>query len=119
MTTSRSWKFRAREQLAKRKDIQKRIAKVEDGLLKKNPELPKRQAVWEEKERTNAVEWAVLNPDSFYGALGTKLDAQSDGSLLATASSPGTSTYTVTSKTRLTNITAFRLEAMTDPEPAA
>ena len=57
----------------------------------------------------------MLNPDSYYGAVGTKLEAQNDGSLLATASSPPTSTYTVTSKTKLNNITAFRLEAMTDP----
>ena len=103
------------KQMAKRKDIKARIAGVEDELLKADAGLAERQAAWEEKERANVVEWTVLNPDSFYGAVGTKLNAQSDGSLLATASSPPSSTYTVTSKTKLNNITAFRLEAMTDP----
>ena len=102
-------------QIAKRKEIKDRISKVEDELLEKDPDITKREAAWEEKERANVVEWTVLNPDSFYGAVGTKLEAQSDGSLLATASSPPTSTYTVTSKTKLNDITAFRLEAMTDP----
>src|ERR1700677_2646797 len=98
------------EQTAKREDIRRRITHVEDDLLKKDPDLPQRQKAWEEKERADVVEWTVLNPDSYYGAVGTKLNAQSDGSLLATASSPPTSTYTVTSKTILNNITAFRLE---------
>ncbi len=102
------------EQLAKRDEIKSRIAKVEDDLLKKDHDVAKREAAWEEKERENVVEWTVLNPDSFYGAVGTKFDAQSDGSLLATASNPPRSTYTVTSKTKLNDITAFRLEAMTD-----
>ena len=103
------------EQLAKRKEIKTRIAKVEDELLEKDPDITKRETAWEEKERADVVEWTVLNPDSFYGAVGTKLEAQSDHSLLATASSPPTSTYTVTSKTKLNDITAFRLEALTDP----
>ena len=102
-------------QLAKRSEIKKHIAAVEDELLASDPDLAKRRAAWEERERTNAVDWKVLEPESFYAAVGTKLTRLTDNSLLATASSPPVSTYSITAQTPLTNITAFRLEALTDP----
>jgi len=102
-------------QAAKRENILKRIARIEDEQREKDPEMSSRQRAWEEKERADVVAWTILDPESFYAAVGTKLEAQGDGSLLATASSPPTSTYTVSARTKLTGITAFRLEAMTDP----
>jgi Protein of unknown function (DUF1549)/Protein of unknown function (DUF1553)/Planctomycete cytochrome C len=103
------------EQQAKRADIKKRVAAVEDEMLAKDPDLAKRQAAWEEKERADNVEWSVLDPESYFGAVGTKFTEEDDKSLLATASNPPNSTYTVTTKTKLNNITAFRLEALNDP----
>ncbi|MDB6123563.1 MAG: putative rane protein [Pedosphaera sp.] len=105
----------SKEQLAKRADIKKRIAAVEDEMLVKDSELAKRQQAWEEKERANNVEWTVLDPDAYYGAVGTKFDKLADKSLLATASSPPVSTYTVRAKTDLKNISGFQLEVLTDP----
>ena len=102
-------------QLKKRAEIKKKIADAEDELLASDADLPKRQAVWEETARTNVVDWIVLEPESYYAAVGTKLTRVSDNSLLATASSPPVSTYTVTTHTALTNLTAFRIEALTDP----
>jgi hypothetical protein len=102
-------------QSKKRAEIKKNIAAIEDELLAADPDLAKRQAAWEERERTNAVEWTVLEPESFYAAVGTKLTKLSDNSLLATASSPPVSTYTIATRAAPTNITAFRLEALTDP----
>jgi mono/diheme cytochrome c family protein len=104
----------SKEQLAKRADIQKRISAIEDELAK-DPEISGRQKAWEEKQGAANVEWAVLDPEAYYGAVGTKFDKLADQSLLATASSPPSSTYTVQTKTTLTNITAFRLEVLTDP----
>ncbi len=102
-------------QRSKRAGIKQNIRAIEDELLAADPDLAKRQSAWEEKERTNAVAWTVLEPESFYAAVGTKLSKLSDNSLLATASSPPVSTYTITTRAPLTNITAFRLEALTDP----
>ena len=47
--------------------------------------------------------------------MGTKFTKLSDHSLLATASSPPISTYSVTVRTKLRGITAFRLEVLADP----
>jgi len=102
-------------QQAKQAEILGKVAKVEDDLLAKDPDVKTRQAAWEKERRDEVVDWEVLNPVSYYGAVGTKFEKLSDNSLLATASSPPVSTYTVTVKTKLKNITAFRLEALTDP----
>ncbi len=105
----------SQRQQAKQAEILAKITTVEDDLLAKDPDLKIRQAAWEKERRDEAVEWQVLDPDSYYGAVGTKFTKLSDNSLLATASSPPVSTYTVTVKTKLKDITAFRLEALTDP----
>jgi mono/diheme cytochrome c family protein len=105
----------SKQQLARQAEILAKIEKVEDNLLAKDPDLKARQAAWEKERRDENIEWQVLDPDSFFGAVGTKFDKLSDNSLLATASSPPVSTYTVTVKTKLKDITAFRLEALTDP----
>lgn len=105
----------SRKQQARRAEILTEAAKIEDDLLAKDPDLKTRQADWEKEIRGEVVDWQVLDPDSYYGAVGTKFAKLDDHSLLATASNPGVSTYTVTVKTRLKGITAFRLEVLTDP----
>lgn len=105
----------SKEQQAKRAEIQAKVAKIENDLLAKDPELKNREAAWEEKMRLDSAQWQVLDPDSNYGSLGAKLDKLPDHSLLASGSSPPTSIYTITVKTSLKNITAFRLETLTDP----
>jgi mono/diheme cytochrome c family protein len=102
-------------QQTKRTEILSKVTAIEEALLAKDPELKKRQADWEEQLRDEVVDWKVLDPAAYYGAVGTKFTKLSDQSLLATASSPPVSTYTVTAKTQLKDITAFRLEALTDP----
>jgi mono/diheme cytochrome c family protein len=103
------------EQQAKRAEILAAVDKEENDLIAKDPEWKNRRAAWEQKLRSQTVAWEVLPPDSFYASLGTKFNRLADNSLLSTGSNPGISTYTVTTKTALTNITAFRLEALADP----
>jgi len=103
------------EQKTKRAEVLKSVAKLEDDLEAKDPDLKKREAAWEERVRNDAVDWHVLDPDYFYAAVGTKFNKLSDHSLLATASSPPDSSYTIKVIAPFTNLTAFRLEAMTDP----
>ncbi|MDB6109862.1 MAG: putative rane protein, partial [Pedosphaera sp.] len=102
-------------QQIKRADILSQVGRIEDDLLAKDSGIGARQADWEEQMREEVVNWKVLDPGAYYGAVGTKFTKLSDQSLLATASSPPFSTYTVTAKTELKDITAFRLEALTDP----
>ncbi len=104
-----------KEQRAKEAEILKQVAALEDELQSGDPDLKARQAAWEERIRGDVVEWEALDPASYYGSVGTKFNKLSDHSLLATASSPPISTYSVTVKTKLKNITAFRLEMLADP----
>ncbi len=102
-------------QQAKRADILKEIAVIEDSLLATNKDLSASLATWEQEMRALVRDWTVLDPTAYYGGVGTKFTKLGDHSLLATASSPPISTYSVTVQTPLTNITAFRLEALRDP----
>ena len=103
------------EQLAKRADLLQQIAAIEDSQLATNKHLPAHIAGWEREMRALVRDWTVLDPTAYFGGVGTKFTKLSDRSLLATASSPPISTYSVTVQTPLTNITAFRLEALRDP----
>jgi hypothetical protein len=102
-------------QQAKRADILKEIAAIEDSLLATNKDLPASLAAWEQEMRVLVRDWTVLDPIAYYGGVGTKFTKLGDHSLLATASSPPISTYSVAVQTQLSNITAFRLEALRDP----
>lgn len=103
------------EQQAKRTAILKSISDIEDRLLTETPDLPERMSAWETQMADLVRDWVVLDPDAYYGAVGTKFTKLSDKSLLATASSPPVSAYTISLKTKMTNITGFRLEVLRDP----
>lgn len=66
-------------------------------------------------ELTGTNSWQVLEPMGAVSAGGTTLTKQLDGSILASGEQPFPETYTITAKTRLTGITAVRLEALPDP----
>ncbi len=59
--------------------------------------------------------WIVLNPDSFTSSEGSTLTKQSDFSILSSGKKPDKDTYTITARTDLKNITAVRVEVLTDP----
>lgn len=58
--------------------------------------------------------WTVLEPWRFTSAGGAILQKRPDGSLLAGGKNPASDTYTISVRTELTGITAFRLEALND-----
>ncbi len=103
------------EQLKEQAKIRKAIEKIEDDLIAQNADLGERMKPWEQKMREINFQWEVLDPDAFYGAVGTKFIKQNDKSLLALGSSPPISGYTFVAKTQSTNITGVRLEAIADP----
>ncbi|HMC26907.1 MAG TPA: PSD1 and planctomycete cytochrome C domain-containing protein [Verrucomicrobiae bacterium] len=103
------------EQQAKRRAILRSISEIEDRLLAETPDVAEKMSAWETQMKDLVRKWEVLDPMAYYGAVGTKFTKLSDKSLLATASSPPVSAYTISVKTKMTNITGFRLEVLRDP----
>ncbi|HVS36143.1 MAG TPA: DUF1553 domain-containing protein [Gemmataceae bacterium] len=72
-----------------------------------------RQAQWE-KDVPMAAEWTVLDLDSVKSTGGAVLTKQADGSILASGKNPFPESYVLTGATKLTGVTAIRLEVLTD-----
>ncbi len=72
-------------------------------------------AAWEAELDYTPPDWVLLEPISFSSSGGAALQKQSDGSLLATGHQPERDRYTVITKTTLTGIHGFRIEALPDP----
>ncbi|MGH9840963.1 MAG: PSD1 and planctomycete cytochrome C domain-containing protein [Blastocatellia bacterium] len=98
----------------KRADIFARIAKIEDELLAKNPDLPQRMAEWELKAKQDAGEWTVLENPEVIATNGVKFEELLDHSFIPRGDNPPTVVYYIKAKTNLKNITGFRLELLTD-----
>ncbi len=66
------------------------------------------------KEDRTETRWQVLMPASAVSTADTKLFKQVDGSVIAAVTNPEYDCYTIVADTKLTGMTAFRLEALTD-----
>ena len=77
------------------------------------PEIQAGIAAWETTMASERI-WTVLDPASFTASSSAVLTKQNDSSLLVSGESPKIDTYTITANTDLTNITAIRLEVLTD-----
>jgi hypothetical protein len=87
------------------------------SLLK--PSTQAAVAAWEKSVAAEVVAWTVLEPTSFTASNGTTFARQPDGSLLAETlpaggGRPEKDTYVIAAHTGLTNVTAIRLEVLTD-----
>jgi hypothetical protein len=84
-------------------------------------QLPARFAEWETSLAGNvpSARWVTLEPIGAASAGGATLTQQPDGSLQAAGKSPTADTYTIEVRTNLTDITAFRLEVLPDPNHPA
>ncbi|MBV9467823.1 MAG: DUF1549 domain-containing protein, partial [Abitibacteriaceae bacterium] len=91
------------EVTAKRAEIQNKIAAIEANYENDFP------------LGLETLEWQPVKPTDLTSSSGATLKAQEDGSVLATGPVPETDKYTVTVHTNLKDITAFRLETLTDP----
>src|SRR4051812_42062750 len=76
--------------------------------------LSKQRIAWERSLSATAIVWKVLEPISFMSSNGSTLTKQSDFSVLASGKRPETDTYTIVCETAVTNITAVRLEVLSD-----
>jgi mono/diheme cytochrome c family protein len=81
-------------------------------------QLPARLAEWEESTAASEIRkspWIVLDFINFKSNGGATLTRQDDGSVLASGTSADSDLYILGAKTELKNITAIRIEALTDP----
>ena len=88
---------------AKRAEIAAKIAAIEADLENRFP------------DRDDSTRWETLEPASAASASGAILTKQPDGSLLVSGPPQATDSYTVLVDTKLPEIPAIRLEALTDP----
>jgi hypothetical protein len=84
-----------------------------DRLREKH--LADRLAAWASEKRKTAAHWQVLDPKDFVSKGEATMRELDDHSILVTGNRPTRDTYTVTIDTDLKNISAIRLEALTDP----
>ena len=105
--------------LNKRAEIQAAIAKIEDELIAKTPDLAQRMAEWERKARYDESQWTVLEDTTIFAAFGTKFDKLEDGSFLAKGDNSTSNNYKITARTKLKNIAGFRARTVGGPESAA
>ncbi|MES1261834.1 MAG: DUF1549 and DUF1553 domain-containing protein, partial [Acidobacteriota bacterium] len=97
-------------------DLLRRVSEIEGSLRHRTPDWETRMAKWEDSVAHNQPEWQVVRPEvDDISTGGQKYVMQEDGSLLAEGYAPTKHTVKLTAKTSLKNITAFRLELLTDP----
>jgi mono/diheme cytochrome c family protein len=97
-------------------NIAREISDLEAGLRHRTPDWEKRLAKWETSVQANQPEWIVLRPAiEDITAGGQKYLPQPDGSFLAQGYAPTKSGPHFWLTNDLQNITAFRVELLTDP----
>jgi mono/diheme cytochrome c family protein len=99
----------------KRADIFTRARELEAMLKERAPDWEARMAAWEERMKSGQPEWTVIRPEvDDISADGQKYLPQPDGSFLVQGYSPVKTRVKLTLKTDVRNITAVRLELLTD-----
>ncbi len=100
---------------AKRKKLDDEITAIKDKLKTSTPELEAAQRLWERAMADESKRWEALKPVEVKSTNGTALNILPDDSVLASGANPESDTYLISTRTNLKNISAIRLEAMTDP----
>jgi len=104
------------EEQMRRADIFRRIHQIEADLQHRNPNWRQRMVAWENNVKANQPEWVVIRPAVDEESTGgQKYLPLEDGSFLAQGYAPTKHAVKMTVKTDVKNITAFRLELLTDP----
>jgi mono/diheme cytochrome c family protein len=105
------------QQEIQRTAIFRHTREIEGTLKRQQSDWLSRMTHWEEQVKPNQPEWTVLRPtvdDISTG--GERYLPMKDGSFLALGYAPPQHRVKMTVKTEARNVTAFRLELLTDPE---
>jgi hypothetical protein len=104
------------QQQQKRAEIYQHTQEIESALQHRHPDWRTRMAEWESRVKYDQPEWTVLHStvdDISTG--GSRYLPQTDGSFIAQGFAPTSHRVKFIAKTDLPNVTAFRLELLTDP----
>ncbi len=100
----------------KRSEIFRRTGEIESALRHRSPGWSARMAQWEQTVKLGQPDWIVVRPEvDDISTGGQKYQPLPDGSFLALGYAPTSLRVKFTVKTDVPNITAFRLELLTDP----
>jgi hypothetical protein len=104
------------EQQMKRADLFRKIHEQEAELQRRHPDWREKMRAWEDKIRDDQPEWVVLRPTVENESTGgQKYEPLEDGSFLCLSYAPTQHTVHMSVRTDVQDITAFRLELLTDP----
>jgi hypothetical protein len=104
-------------QLAKRKELQAKYDALATQYKKSQSKISAGQKQWEAKTAAalgTAAQWHVLPIKSFEATGGESHKLLDDHSVLIGGNVPGTTNYTIKIETKLSDISAFKIEALTD-----
>jgi len=103
------------EELDRRESVLREIAEVEESIRREHPDWRERMRVWEMGLGDESGMWTVVEPYEYGAPDGlSKLQLQSDGSLLAGGHRYQGGTWFVKARTTMTNITGVRVEFFTN-----
>jgi hypothetical protein len=104
------------EQQMKVANLTREMREIQAGLRHTIPDWEHRMDKWEESVKNNQPDWVVLRPTvEEISTGGQRYLPQSDGSFLALGYAPTKHTVKMFLTNDLQQITAFRLELLTDP----
>ena len=98
----------------KRKEILAKVSELEATAMNADTNLGERMAAWEKEIAVVPDDWQVLDPGEWHN-FASKYEKQPDKSLLGGGDLQPGAFLKIWVDTELTNITAFRLEALTNP----
>jgi mono/diheme cytochrome c family protein len=106
------------EQQAENRRIDARVAELKTQSETPTAALAQGQEKWEASLRGSS-EWAALDASSLKAESGVSLESERDGSIRVKSAegsaAPAREVYTIVGRTKLTRITALRIEALPDP----
>lgn len=101
------------EQTRQREEIIAKAREMEEKAIKEASHLKEGMAAWEKRLAEVTTNWIVLGPKDWH-MFATKFEKQPDGSLLGGGDLQPGGVMRVWIDTEMTNITGFRLEALTN-----
>lgn len=104
------------DELMKRESIYRQTREIESDLQHRHADWAERMAKWEDEVKDNQPKWTIIQPIvEEISTGGQRYLTNADGSFLAQGYKPTKHTVRMDVKTEITNITAFRLELLNDP----
>jgi mono/diheme cytochrome c family protein len=103
------------DQQMKIAELRRQMNEIEEDLKHRGPDWAKRMAEWEDSVKGKQPEWIVITNMHQEGDKSQRYEDKGDGSLLACGYAPTKMTQWFRATNDLNDITAWRLELLTDP----